>query len=98
MKFLCRLACLLVVSLEPLYGENILLISVDTLRADRLSCYGYRANRTPAIDRWANEGIRFCPGEEPAEQRPVYWAFRSDLKPIRRSVPDCNRAMLSRCW
>jgi arylsulfatase A-like enzyme/Flp pilus assembly protein TadD len=59
MKFLCRLTCLLAVFLKPLYGENILLISVDTLRADRLSCYGYRANRTPAIDRWAAEGIRF---------------------------------------
>jgi len=40
-------------------GENILLISVDTLRADRLSCYGYRRNKTPAIDRWAAEGVRF---------------------------------------
>jgi len=59
MKFLCRLTCLLAVFLKPLYGENILLISVDTLRADRLSCYSYRANRTPAIDRWAAEGIRF---------------------------------------
>ena len=59
MKPLCRLACFLAVFLKPLYGENILLISVDTLRADRLSCYGYRANRTPAIDRWAAEAVRF---------------------------------------
>jgi arylsulfatase A-like enzyme/Flp pilus assembly protein TadD len=59
MKLLFRLTCLLAVFLRPLYGENILLISVDTLRADRLSCYGYRANRTPAIDRWAAEGVRF---------------------------------------
>ncbi len=40
-------------------AENLLLISVDTLRADRLSCYGYRGNRTSNIDRWASEGIRF---------------------------------------
>jgi arylsulfatase A-like enzyme/Flp pilus assembly protein TadD len=59
MKLLCCLTCLLAVFLKPLYGENILLISVDTLRADRLSCYGYRTNRTPAIDRWAAEGVRF---------------------------------------
>ncbi len=52
----CFLACLL----RPLCGsDNILLISVDTLRADHLSCYGYRLNNTPGMDRWAAEGIRF---------------------------------------
>jgi arylsulfatase A-like enzyme/Flp pilus assembly protein TadD len=42
-----------------LWAENIILISVDTLRADRLSCYGYGKNRTPNIDRWAEEGVLF---------------------------------------
>ncbi len=42
-----------------LLAENILLISIDTLRADRLSCYGYDKNRTPSIDRWAEEGVVF---------------------------------------
>jgi len=40
-------------------GENVLLISTDTLRADHLSCYGYITNKTPSIDRWASEGILF---------------------------------------
>ena len=44
---------------RPLQGENILLVSVDTLRADRLSCYGYQRNHTPNIDRWAAEGVLF---------------------------------------
>ncbi len=35
---------------------NILLISIDTLRADHLSCYGYHRETTPNIDRLANEG------------------------------------------
>ncbi|MFB3903778.1 MAG: sulfatase-like hydrolase/transferase [Acidobacteriota bacterium] len=38
---------------------NLILISVDTLRADRLSCYGYQANRTRHFDRWASEGFLF---------------------------------------
>lgn len=42
-----------------LWAENVLLISVDTLRADRLSAYGYRKNQTPNIDRWAAEGLLF---------------------------------------
>ena len=40
-------------------GENLLWIVIDTLRADRLGCYGYRRNTTPEIDRIAAEGIRF---------------------------------------
>jgi len=38
---------------------NIILISIDTLRADHLSCYGYPRATSPAIDRLAAEGIRF---------------------------------------
>ena len=38
---------------------NVVLVVVDTLRADRLGCYGFEAARTPRIDRFAAEGIRF---------------------------------------
>ena len=57
--FWIPLFCLGVVIAKPLQAENILLISVDTLRADRLSCYGYKGNRTPNIDRWAAGGVIF---------------------------------------
>ena len=39
---------------------NIVLITVDTLRADHLHCYGYQHVRTPNIDRLAAEGTRFA--------------------------------------
>jgi len=38
---------------------NVILISVDTLRPDRLGCYGYAAGTSPNIDRLAREGITF---------------------------------------
>ena len=39
---------------------NVILISVDTLRADRLNCYGYRQRRvSPNIDALAADGILF---------------------------------------
>lgn len=38
---------------------NVVLITVDTLRADRLGCYGYRAAATPNIDRLAADGVLF---------------------------------------
>src|SRR5687767_14325267 len=37
---------------------NILILSIDTLRADHLGCYGYKI-KTPAIDRLASQSILF---------------------------------------
>jgi len=39
--------------------HNVLLISIDTCRADYLSCYGYSRKTTPNIDAVASEGILF---------------------------------------
>ena len=39
--------------------RNVLLISIDTCRADRLGCYGYWRNTTPRIDAMADRGILF---------------------------------------
>ena len=40
-------------------GQNLLFITVDTLRADRLGSYGYRDGATPNLDRLAREGLQF---------------------------------------
>lgn len=40
-------------------GSPVVLISIDTLRADRLPAYGHSAGQTPAIDRLAADGILF---------------------------------------
>lgn len=48
-------------AIEPLPARsNILLITVDTLRADHLSSYGYARQTSPVIDRLAAEGVRFA--------------------------------------
>jgi len=38
---------------------NVVLISIDSLRADHLGTYGYSRNITPNIDDFANSGIKF---------------------------------------
>ncbi len=39
---------------------DVVLITVDTLRADRLHCFGHPTNRTPNIDALAAAGVRFA--------------------------------------
>ncbi len=39
-------------------GDSVLLVTVDTVRADKLGCYGGPV-ATPAFDRLAREGLRF---------------------------------------
>jgi arylsulfatase A-like enzyme len=38
---------------------SLVLVSIDTLRADHLGCYGYGRNTSPNIDRMAGDGILF---------------------------------------
>lgn len=38
---------------------NVLLVTLDTTRADRIGAYGYTLAETPALDRLAREGVRF---------------------------------------
>lgn len=38
---------------------NVILISIDSLRADHLSCYGYGRKTSPAIDSLAGDGFLF---------------------------------------
>src|SRR5689334_13530787 len=46
------------VDLRSRAGQNVLLVTIDTLRADALGCYGGPA-ATPALDRLAGDGVRF---------------------------------------
>ncbi|MBI3465115.1 MAG: sulfatase-like hydrolase/transferase, partial [Planctomycetes bacterium] len=39
-------------------GLNVVLVSLDTVRQDHLSCYGYERNTTPRIDALAKDGLR----------------------------------------
>lgn len=40
-------------------GLNLLVVTLDTTRADRIGAYGYEGVETPAIDRLAREGVVF---------------------------------------
>lgn len=40
-------------------GPNVILISLDTLRADHMGCFGYKRDTTPELDKWAKKGVFF---------------------------------------
>jgi arylsulfatase A-like enzyme/Flp pilus assembly protein TadD len=46
-------------STAPNLPPNVVFITIDTLRADHLGCYGYKQIRTPNIDSLAADGVRF---------------------------------------
>jgi arylsulfatase A-like enzyme len=43
----------------PAGAPNVVLVMVDTLRADHLSCYGYTTIHTPHIDALARDALRY---------------------------------------
>jgi len=68
---------------------NILVITVDTLRADRLGCYGYAGARTPNIDRLASEGVRVDHAVAPTPLTlPSHTSIMTGLEPPAHGVRD----------
>jgi len=49
-------------------GCNVLLLTLDTTRADRLGCYGYERAKTRELDALARSGVRF---EQAFAQAPI---------------------------
>src|SRR2546428_6256883 len=67
----------------PAGAPNVVLIMVDTLRADHLSCYGSAAVKTPHIDALAADRTRWAPPSAPASWPPPSGA----TTPTRLSPP-----------
>ena len=63
----------------------VILISVDTLRADHLSCYGYRSLSTPNLDSLARGGTVF---EQISSQVPI--TLPSHVSLLTSSYPFVN--------
>ncbi len=63
--FLLSLSTLAQGTPEPLRGPNIVLITVDTLRYDRLSANGYSRPTSPSIDTLLARGVRFTEARVP---------------------------------
>ena len=70
-------------------GFNVLLVTLDTLRADHLGCYGYREIETPVIDALAAEGARFTQAASAVPMTlPSHATIMTGLNPPHHGVRD----------
>src|SRR5207249_8895163 len=51
-------------------SPNVILITIDTVRADHIGCYGAKQVQTPTTDALAHDGILF---EHAISQVPLTW-------------------------
>ena len=65
----------------------VILISLDTLRADRLGAYGYKAAKTPNLVRWASEGTVYESAATPVPLTlPAHTALMTSTYPFENGV------------
>ncbi len=70
-------------------GANVVLVTIDTLRADRLGSYGYAAADTPRLDALAVEGVRFDQAVSPMPMTlPSHTSIMTGLDPYQHGVRD----------
>ena len=69
-------------------GPNIIFITIDTLRPDHMSCYGYHRNTSPNIDRFAEDAMLFenCFSHAP-ETRLSFASILSGFLPFETRIP-----------
>jgi len=66
---------------------NLILLSLDTTRSDRFSCYGYPGNSTPHLDRLSTEGIQFAHAFTPVPiTLPAHATMLTGLYPFQHGV------------
>jgi len=82
--------CLLILIASPLLAfDNILLISIDTLRSDSIGCYGSKKATTPNIDSLAKNGVLFKNVVSPAPfTLPSHTSMMTGLIPPSHGVLD----------
>ena len=66
---------------------NVLLVSIDTLRADHVRCYGHQGVETPTLDGLARRGVRFTQAVAPTSiTLPSHVSMLTGLAPQRHGA------------
>jgi len=89
----CHLAATVGATREPqsekVSRPDVFLITIDTLRADHVHCYGYDRIRTPALDLLSEQGIRFTQAFTPSPiTNSSHTSIMTGLLPSSHGVSD----------
>jgi arylsulfatase A-like enzyme len=76
---------------EAARRPNLLLITIDTLRADHLGCYGYERPTSPVLDTFAREGVLFRRAYAQSS-----WTKPSTASLLTSHYPSMHQATLER--
>jgi len=78
-------------------APNVILITLDTVRADHLGCYGNKDIQTPTLDALGHDGVVF---EHAISQVPLTWpshaAILTGMYPFQNGVQDFTGQPLDR--
>ena len=79
---------------------NVILITMDTTRADHLSCYGYHRKTTPYLDQFAQESVLFTNSYTPSSWTlPAHASIFTGMYPAKHGArvnADFTRYLLDR--
>lgn len=79
--------------------KNVLLITIDTLRADHLGVYGYPKAETPNMDRMAQKGARFLNATSTTPLTlPSHSSIMTGTYPLEHGVRDNGGFYLDNKW
>ncbi len=77
-------------------GLNVLLVTLDTVRADRLGCYGYEPADTPTFDSLAERGVLFDDAITSVPLTlPAHATILTGLSPLGHGVRENGKHRLS---
>jgi arylsulfatase A-like enzyme/Flp pilus assembly protein TadD len=73
----------------PNNPPNVVLITIDTVRADHLACYGYKLIETPHLDALAAAGVRYTHAYTPVPiTLPAHSVMLTGTYPMRTGMHD----------
>lgn len=75
---------------------DVYLVTIDTLRADHVHCYGYERIQTPALDGLARDGIRFAQAFTPSPiTNTSHASILTGLLPSAHGVTDFAKPLVT---
>lgn len=78
---------------------NVILISIDTLRADSMGLYGYKKDTTPNIDKWAKNATVFTNANTAVPMTyPSFVALMTGQNPLTTRITNNSLLSSPRPW